>query len=213
MLTSAPSSLPLTYSSDDGDVSDGVAESVATESLTIESIALESVDIDDSGEASVVVVVGSSVDPEQPVFEIASMDQLLGSMVAQRRFSMALLGTFAGLALALGIVGVYGVTSYLVAQRTREVGVRLALGAQPSQVVHMVVRQGMVVAAIGLGVGLIGAIVAGRFMTGLLYGVGPFDVATLAGVTAVIGLATLVANWLPALRAAHVDPLTALRND
>ena len=77
----------------------------------------------------------------------------------------------------------------------------------------MVVRQGMVVAAIGLGVGLIGAIVAGRFMTGLLYGVGPFDVATLAGVTAVIGLATLVANWLPALRAAHVDPLTALRND
>ena len=154
-----------------------------------------------------------SVDPEQPVFEIASMDQLLGSMVAQRRFSMALLGTFAGLALALGIVGVYGVTSYLVAQRTREVGVRLALGAQPSQVVHMVVRQGMVVAAIGLGVGLIGAIVAGRFMTGLLYGVGPFDVATLAGVTAVIGLATLVANWLPALRAAHVDPLTALRND
>ena len=141
------------------------------------------------------------------------MDQLLGSMVAQRRFSMALLGTFAGLALALGIVGVYGVTSYLVAQRTREVGVRLALGAQPSQVVHMVVRQGMVVAAIGLGVGLIGAIVAGRFMTGLLYGVGPFDVATLAGVTAVIGLATLVANWLPALRAAHVDPLTALRND
>jgi putative ABC transport system permease protein len=154
-----------------------------------------------------------SIDPDQPVFEIASMDQLLGSMVAQRRFSMTLLGTFAALALVLGVVGVYGVTSYLVAQRTREVGMRLALGAQPSQVVGMVVRQGMAVAAVGLLVGLVGAVVAGRFMTGLLYGVSPFDVATLGAVTAVIGLATLTANWVPALRAAHVDPLTALRND
>jgi putative ABC transport system permease protein len=154
-----------------------------------------------------------SIDPEQPVFEIASIDQLLGSMVAQRRFSMALLGAFAALALALGVVGVYGVTSYLVAQRTREVGVRLALGAQPNQVVGMVVRQGMVVAAIGIALGLVGALVAGRLMSGLLYGVGPFDLATLAAVTGIIGLATLAANWVPALRAANVDPLTALRSD
>ena len=154
-----------------------------------------------------------SLDPEQPVFEVASMDQLLASMIAQRRFSMTLLGTFAALALVLGVVGVYGVTSYLVAQRTREVGVRLALGAQPAQVVGMVVRQGMVVAAIGLGVGIAGALVAGRLMTGLLYGVSPYDIATLVSVVAVIGLATLVANWLPALRAAHVDPLSALRSD
>jgi len=154
-----------------------------------------------------------SVDPEQPVFEIASMDQLLSSMVAQRRFSMALLGIFAALALVLGVVGVYGVTSYLVTQRTREVGVRLALGAQPSEVVGLVVRQGMTVAAIGLVGGLVGALIAGRFMTGLLYGVSPHDFATLAGVTAVIALATLAANWVPALRAAHVDPLTALRSD
>ncbi len=154
-----------------------------------------------------------SLDAEQPVFEVASMDQLLSSMIAQRRFSMTLLGTFAGLALVLGVVGVYGVTSYLVAQRTREVGVRLALGAQPAQVVGMVVRQGMVVAVIGLGVGLVGALVAGRLMTGLLYGVSPYDVATLVSVAAVIGVATLVANWLPALRAAHVDPLSALRTD
>jgi putative ABC transport system permease protein len=154
-----------------------------------------------------------SIDPEQPVFEVASMDQLLSSMVAQRRFSMALLGIFAALALVLGVVGVYGVTSYLVTQRTREVGVRLALGAQPSQVVGLVVRQGMLVAAAGLGGGLGGALVAGRFMRGLLYGVSPYDAATLAGVTTVIALATLAANWLPALRAAHVDPLTALRSD
>jgi ABC-type antimicrobial peptide transport system permease subunit len=134
-------------------------------------------------------------------------------MVAQRRFSMTLLGTFAALALILGVVGVYGVTAYLVAQRTREVGVRLALGAQPAQVVRMVVRQGMLVAAVGLAVGLVGAAAAGRLMTGLLYGVGPHDIATLTGVTLVIAAATLVANWIPALRAARVDPLTALRSD
>jgi putative ABC transport system permease protein len=154
-----------------------------------------------------------AIDPEQPVFEVASMDQLLSSMVAQRRFSMALLGTFAALALVLGVVGVYGVTSYLVAQRTREVGVRLALGAQPRQVVAMVVRQGMLVAAAGLAFGLVGALAAGRLITGLLYGVSPYDVATLSAVTVAIGLATLAANWLPALRAAHVDPLIALRSD
>ena len=113
----------------------------------------------------------------------------------------------------LGVVGVYGVTAYLVTQRTREVGVRLALGAQPSQVVGLVVRQGMVVAAVGLGGGLAGALVAGRLMRGLLYGVSPYDAATLAGVTTVIALATLAANWVPALRAARVDPLAALRSD
>ena len=154
-----------------------------------------------------------SMDPEQPVFEVASMDQLLSSMIAQRRFSMALLATFAALALVLGVVGVYGVTSYLVAQRTREVGVRLALGAQPAQVVRLVVRQGMLVALAGLGAGLVGALAAGRLMTGLLFGVSPYDVATLVGVTVVIGIATLVANWVPALRAARVDPLAALRSE
>jgi putative ABC transport system permease protein len=154
-----------------------------------------------------------SLDPEQPVFEVASMDQLLSSMVAQRRFSMALLATFAALALVLGVVGVYGVTSYLVAQRTREVGVRLALGAQPAQVVRLVVRQGMLVALAGLGAGLVGALVAGRLMTGLLFGVSPYDVATLVSVSAVIGIATLVANWIPALRAARIDPLAALRSE
>ena len=154
-----------------------------------------------------------ALDAEQPVFAVASMDQLLSSMVAQRRFSMTLLGTFAALALVLGVVGVYGVTSYLVAQRTREVGVRLALGAPPGQVVAMVVRQGMIVAVIGLAIGLAAALVAARLMSGLLFGVGPYDVTTLVGVTAVIALATLIANWVPALRAAHVDPLTALRTD
>ena len=152
-----------------------------------------------------------ALDADQPVFEIRSMDQLLSARIAQRRFSMALLGIFAGLALVLGVVGVYGVTSYLVAQRTREVGLRIALGAQPRQLVRMVVGQGMRSAAIGLTLGVLGALAAARLMAGLLYGVSPTDLPTLLGVTAVLAAATAVANWVPARRAARVDPLVALR--
>lgn len=153
------------------------------------------------------------IDADLPVYDIKSMDELLSAMIAQRRFSMALLGTFAGLALLLGVVGVYGVTSYLVAQRTREVGLRLALGAQPRTLVRMVVRQGMAVAAVGIAVGLVGALALTRLMAGLLYGVSPRDAATLLGVTAVLAVATFVANYVPARRAARVDPLVALRDD
>jgi len=152
-------------------------------------------------------------DPSLPVYDVKSMDQLLSNQVAQRRFSMALLGTFAGLALVLGLVGVYGVTSYLVAQRTREVGLRLALGAQPRTVVRMVVRQGMVVAALGVAAGLIGSVALTRLMAGLLYQVSPTDVVTLGVVTATLAGATLLANYIPARRAARVDPLVALRNE
>ncbi|HUF26522.1 MAG TPA: ABC transporter permease [Gemmatimonadaceae bacterium] len=152
-----------------------------------------------------------ALDSEQPVYEVASMDQLLAGMVAQRRFTMVLLGAFAGLALVLGVVGVYGVTSYLVAQRTKEVGLRLALGAEPGALVGMVVRQGMLVAAIGIGLGLAGALALTRLMASLLYEVSPTDVATLAAVTVVLAAVTLLANWVPARRAARVDPLVALR--
>ena len=152
-----------------------------------------------------------AIDADQPVFEVMSMDQLLSNMIAQRRFSMTLLATFAALALVLGLVGVYGVTSYLVAQRTREVGLRIALGARPRQLVAMVVGQGMAVATIGLVLGLAGAIAVARLMAGLLYEVSPLDVATLATVVVLLAFATLIANWLPARRAARVEPLTALR--
>jgi predicted permease len=154
-----------------------------------------------------------ALDPQQPVYQVSSMDQLLSGMIAQRRFSMALLGTFAALALVLGIIGVYGVTSYLVAQRTREVGLRLALGAQPKQVVLMVVRQGLATAAVGMAVGLIAAFATTRLMGTLLYGVSPTDVATLLGVTVTLAVATALANYLPARRAARVDPLVALRSE
>ncbi|HJR62452.1 MAG TPA: ABC transporter permease [Gemmatimonadaceae bacterium] len=153
------------------------------------------------------------VDPELPVYELATMDELLSGMVAQRRFSMALLGTFAAIALMLGVIGVYGVTAFLVAQRTREVGVRIALGAQPRQLVRSVVAQGMVVAASGLAAGLVGALLLSRLMAGILYQVSPRDLVTLASVTVLLTLATLLANYFPARRAARVDPLVALRNE
>jgi putative ABC transport system permease protein len=165
--------------------------------------------------AAVTAVRGAvrALDRDQPVFEVLTMDQLLANMVAQRRFSMTLLGTFAGLALVLGLVGVYGVTAYLVAQRTREVGLRIALGARPGQLVRMVVGQGMAVAGVGMAIGLAGAIAVARLMAGLLYEVSPLDVATLASVLVLLALATLVANWLPARRAARIEPLVALRAD
>lgn len=168
---------------------------------------------DPLGLANAVRAEVRGIDAEQPVYDIQSMDQLLSTMVAQRRFSMTLLGSFAGLALLLGLVGVYGVTSYLVTQRTREVGLRLALGAEPGQLVRMVVRQGMSVAAVGIGIGLLGALAVARLMAGLLYGVGPTDVVTLLAVTALLALATLLANYVPARRAARVDPLVALRSE
>ena len=154
-----------------------------------------------------------AIDRDLPVYQVSSVEQQLATMVAQRRFSMALLGTFAAIALLLGVVGVYGVTAYLVAQRTREVGLRLALGADPRRLVAMVVRQGMFPALVGLAVGLLLALAVTRVMSGLLYGVTPHDVATLLGVAVVLAGATLVANYIPARRAARVDPLVALRRD
>lgn len=153
------------------------------------------------------------VDAEQPVHGIGTMDSRLGDMMAARRFAMVLLGTFAALALVLGVVGVYGVTSYLVAQRVREMGVRMALGASGQQVVSLVMRQGMTVAVVGLIGGLTGAFLTTRLLGALLYGVSPRDVFTFTAVAVALLLATLIANWVPARRAARIDPLVALRAD
>jgi putative ABC transport system permease protein len=152
-------------------------------------------------------------DPDQPLYGVGSMESRLGEMMTARRFAMVLLGTFAGLALLLGVVGVYGVTSYLVAQRVREMGVRMALGASGQDVVSLVVRQGMRAAAVGLAVGLAGAFATTRLLGSLLYGVGPRDAVTFTSVSVALFLATLLANWVPARRAARVDPLIALRAD
>jgi putative ABC transport system permease protein len=153
------------------------------------------------------------IDPAQPISNAQTMDQLLSGLIAQRRFSMMLVGVFAALALTLALIGAYGVTSYLVSQRTREIGIRMALGAEPGRVSRLVVREGMRVALAGVLVGVVIALFATRLASGLLYGVSPRDPLTLSAVAITLLVVSAVANYLPARRAARVDPLTALRQD
>jgi ABC-type antimicrobial peptide transport system permease subunit len=124
---------------------------------------------------------------------------------------VALIGGFAGLALALAAVGIYGVVAYATAQRRRELGIRLALGAEPAGLIRLIVRQAMLPVGLGLLAGLGAALGASRLLRSLLYGVSPLDVGTYVGVAAFVAGVALVASWLPARRAARVDPLVALR--
>src|SRR4051812_1213534 len=154
-----------------------------------------------------------SVDADQPISNLGTMEQMLAGLVAQRRFSMALVGAFAVLALTLALIGAYGVTAYLVSQRTKEIGVRLALGAEPSRVSKLVVGEGMRVAVAGVAAGVIIALVTTRLAASLLYHVSPRDPLTIGVVVLTLLGVSALANYLPARRAARVDPLTALRQD
>jgi len=155
----------------------------------------------------------SAIDAEQPVFEVKTMQKLLDESVEARRFAMLLLGIFAGIALALAVVGLYSVMSYLVAQRRHEVGVRMALGAQPRDVVKLVVFQGLRVTALGLVIGTAASFLLAGLMSSILYGVKPSDPLTFVAVAAIVTAAATLATWLPARRAARVDPMTALRQE
>ena len=155
----------------------------------------------------------AEVDPGVPVFDIRTMQALLDQTVWQERFWMRVLGIFATLALVLAVVGIYGVVSHAVGQRTHEIGVRMALGAQRTSVLGMVVRQGMVVAVGGVIVGVLGAVAATRLLSTWLYGVEATDPATFAAVSLVLVGISVLATYVPARRAARVDPLIALRSE
>jgi putative ABC transport system permease protein len=152
-----------------------------------------------------------AVDPEQPVANMKTMTQRIAESVAPRRFNMALLGLFAGVALLLAVVGIYGVMSYAVARRTHEIGVRVALGAQGRDVLRLVLGQGMWLALAGVGLGLSIAYAATRVMSSLLYGVSATDTLTFAVVSLLLTAAALLACLIPARRATKVDPMEALR--
>jgi putative ABC transport system permease protein len=153
----------------------------------------------------------SGIDATQPVYNVESLQEALSDSIAPRRFNLFLLGTFAGAALLMAVVGIYGVIAYSVAQRTREIGIRIALGAEPGALVRAVVRQAMGIALYGITAGLAAAVVLTRFMASLLYDVKPDDLATYVLVALSLTATAVLASFGPALRAARVDPLVALR--
>jgi putative ABC transport system permease protein len=154
-----------------------------------------------------------AIDPDQPITNVRTLDEVLSMASAQRRFNMMLLTSLAGLAVALALVGVYGVVAYAVAQRTREIGIRVALGATRRDVVALVVKGGLAWSVAGIAAGIAGALAAGRLIAGLLFGVAASDPATFATIAAAMIVIAVSASYIPARRAASVDPVSALRTE
>jgi putative ABC transport system permease protein len=150
-------------------------------------------------------------DKTQPFYAVTTLDQLVDESLKTRRFNMVLLGALAGLALTLAAVGIYGVISFTTRQRTREIGVRMALGAQTKDILRLVIGKGMLLALIGLGLGLVAALIVTRFLSSLLFSVGTTDFTTFAVISLLLICVALLATYLPARRATKVDPLVALR--
>jgi putative ABC transport system permease protein len=151
------------------------------------------------------------IDPDQPVSDVRTMNQVMAEWVGRDRFNTLLLGVFAGLAALLAAVGIFGVMSYSVTLRTREIGLRMALGAQPGEVLKVILKQGLLLTSIGIGLGMAGALALTRLMSGLLFGVESTDPATFAAIVLLFAFVALIACYIPARRATRVDPLIALR--
>src|SRR5690606_11076963 len=153
-----------------------------------------------------------ALDPTVPL-NFQTFEEMVSDSLAERRFSMLLLGIFALVALFVAAAGLYGVISYLVAQRTREVGIRIAGGATPAVVIRLVVGQGAALAAVGAAFGIVAALGLTRFLSGMVYGVGTTDPLTFSGVAGVLLGVAALASWVPARRAVRVDPMVALREE
>jgi predicted permease len=164
-------------------------------------------------EAPAIVRAIHSLDPQLPVYGIRTMEDRLARSLARQRFAMSMLGAFAGFALILAMVGIYGVVSYLVTQSTHDIGIRMALGALPRNILGLVIAHGMKLALAGLVAGLLGAFALTRLMESLLFGVHSSDALTFASVALLLGLVALVASYVPAMRAARLNPTAALRED
>ncbi len=161
--------------------------------------------------ASLVRNEAQRLDPTLPIGDVKSMDRVLEESVDPPRFVMLLMSVFAGLALTLAAVGIYGILTFLVSHRRRDIAIRLALGAEPSAMLCMIVREGLGLTLVGCGLGVIGALVAGRSLAGFLFGVAPWDPVTLGGVVVLVGLVATAACIVPGRRAASEDPVRALR--
>ena len=154
-----------------------------------------------------------SIDSNLPVFHAETLDEVLSDSLSVRRFAMEMVAAFAATALLLAGLGIYGTISYVVTEQRREIAICLALGAQRGNILQMVLRQGLVLAAAGAGLGVAGALIVSHLMAGLLYGVSPTDLPTFAGVTLVLTTVALAASYIPALRAMRLDPITTLHSE
>ena len=152
-----------------------------------------------------------SINPNLPLASVQTLAEILARSMARTSFTLVMLAIAAGVALLLGAVGIYGVISYIVGQRTREIGVRMALGARREDVSRLVLRRGGLVAAVGIAIGLAAAVGLTRLMSAMLFGVSPLDPVTYAAVSVVLAGVALLATYIPARRAASVDPVEALR--
>ena len=152
-----------------------------------------------------------SIDKAVSNYNLKTMNEVVSASAASRRVPMLLLSAFAGVAMLLAMLGIYGVTSYYVTQRTHEIGVRMALGAQIVDVLKLVLSRAMALAVIGIGIGVVGAVALTQYLTTLLFGVKPIDVVTFVGVALILTLVVFVACLVPARRATKIDPLEALR--
>ena len=152
-----------------------------------------------------------SLDPAQPIYNVKSMRDVLAESVSDRRLYLRLLAAFASIALLPAMAGIYGVISFAVTQRTREFGIRLALGSEGARIKRMVVWEGARLALVGLAIGIPGALVLTRLISSVLYGVGRGDPATYVAVAAILAVVSLLASYVPARRAVRVDPIIAMR--